>query len=106
MTAQLLPYLRDLYGHVTAYHGRGKTFDRRPLTDEVLLGHLEGRLRAGAYFDPGDGTVKLGVIDLDNEENPEGEKPYAKRAAEVLPDLGLSAEIFTSKGKDEERIGR
>lgn len=99
MTAELLPYLRDLYGHVTAYHGRGKTFNRGPLTDELLRGHLEGRLRVGTYFDPGDGTVKLGVIDLDNEENPDGEKPHAKRAAEGLADLGLSAEIFTSKGK-------
>jgi hypothetical protein len=100
MTAKLLPYLRDLYGsHVTAYHGRDKTFNRGPLTDEVLIAHLEGRLRVGAYLDIGDGTVKLGVIDLDNEKNPDGEKPHAKRAADALAGLGLSAEIFTSRGK-------
>jgi len=102
MTAavELLPILRDLYSsHVTGYHGRNNTLVREPLTDEVLLGHLEGRWRVGTYFDPGDGTVILGVIDLDNKEDPEGERPHAKRAAEALADLGLSAEIFTSKGK-------
>jgi len=100
MAMELLPILRDLYcSHVTEYHGRDKTFNRGPLTDEVLRGHLEGRLRVGTYFDPGDGTVILGVIDLDNKENPDGEKPHAKRAAEALLGLGLSTEIFTSKGK-------
>ena len=90
MTAavELLPILRDLYSsHVTGYHGRNNTLVREPLTDAVLLGHLEGRWRVGTYFDPGDGTVILGVIDLDNKEDPEGERPHAKRAAEALADL-------------------
>lgn len=100
MTAKLLPFLQDLYcSHVTGYYGRDNTLVRGPLTDAALLGHLGGGPRVGTYFDPGDGTVRLGVIDLDNKETPDGEKPHAKRAAEALKGLGLSAEIFTSKGK-------
>lgn len=97
---ELLHCLRDLYAsHVTQYFGRDNSLVREPLTDEVLLGHLDGRWRVGTYFDPGDGTVLLGVIDLDNEKDPEGEKPHAKRAVEWLAELGIRAEIFSSKGK-------
>ena len=66
MAAELLPILHDLYcSHVTEYHGRDNTFNRGSATDKLLRGHIEGRWRVGTYFDPGDGTVTLGVIDLD-----------------------------------------
>ena len=92
--------LRDLYGgHVTRYFGRNNSLVLEELTDAVLLNHLEGKDRIGMYFDAGDGTVRLGVIDFDRKEDPASLKPIVKKAVETLESLGFQCAVFASKSK-------
>src|SRR5437867_6272841 len=106
MESDLIAELRALtVGRSDAYLQEGCGCVKEPLTDEVLLDHLRGRKRIGAYSllsNGGEPGAKFLMLDFDGKNLVGGREEalkFANRGAEELERIGLPSYLEISRSE-------
>jgi len=81
-------------GREDAYGAGSGACVREPVTDEVILGHLQGKRRIGVYPLLQDGAVHFAVVDID-----EPDLGRAQAYLDVADTYGLTIYLEASKSK-------